>query len=291
MSPTVTAITTYVEQQLDMYRFWTVHSVYKKTVNIQAGERLLALQAAMSPMSPVSLLTDLDAGAFEALPVQPGQPVSVAGSQIIISAPEHPVAFLCQPNVVRPTRLTCPPGQFPRGELLSRVRQAVAASRAGIFRLLLRDSTDGPVINAAEEYSLILTAARSRISRCGECLSQGLYGDAAKSLAGLIGLGIGLTPSGDDFLCGVLAGLILRGEENHPFARSLCREITTRRFDTNDISRAFLDCSLEHHFSLAVNGLADLPSAERILKVFSAIGHSSGIDTLCGVAYGLSLWE
>jgi len=291
MSPTITAITTYVEQQLNMCRFWTVHSVYKKTVNIQAGERFLALQAALSPMSPVSLLTDMDAGAFEALPVQPGQQVSIDGSRIIISAPEHPVAFLFQPNKVCPTRLTCPPGQFPRGELLSRLRQAITASQAGIFRLLFRDSTDGPVINAAEEYSLILNAARSRIRRCSQCVEQGLYGDAAKDLAGLIGLGIGLTPSGDDFLCGVLAGLILRGEENHPFTLSLRREITSRRFDTNDISRAFLDCSLEHHFSLAVNSLADLPSAERILNVFSAIGHSSGIDTLCGVAYGLSLWE
>ncbi|MCD7993626.1 MAG: DUF2877 domain-containing protein, partial [Clostridia bacterium] len=101
--------------------------------------------------------------------------------------------------------------------------------------------------------------------------------------------GIGLTPSGDDFLCGVLAGLILRGKENHPFALSLRREITSRRFDTNDISRAFLDCSVQCHFSPAVNSLADLPSSEGILKVFSAIGHSSGIDTLCGVAYGLSI--
>lgn len=139
-----------------------------------------------------------------------------------------------------------------------------------------------------EEYSLILAAAGNRILQCSECLEQHLYGDAAKHLAGLIGLGIGLTPSGDDFLCGVLAGLILRREENHPFAHALCREITSRRFDTNDISRAFLDCSVQHHFSLAVNSLTDLPSADRILNVFSDIGHSSGIDTLCGVAYGLS---
>lgn len=59
--------------------------------------------------------------------------------------------------------------------------------------------------------SLILAAAGNRILQCSECLEQHLYGDAAKHLAGLIGLGIGLTPSGDDFLCGVLAGLILRG--------------------------------------------------------------------------------
>lgn len=288
MYPTITAIAAYAAQQLEECRLWTVHSVYKKTVNLQAGERLLALQAASSPMSPISIITDMDVMAFEVLPVKPGQQVSITGSRIIISSPGHTVVFWCRPKNVCCTRLTCPPGPFPCKELVSRIRQAVTASQAGIFRLLFCDFPDGHGNNAAEEYSLILGAARSRIRQCSECLDQRLYGDAAKHLAGLIGLGIGLTPSGDDFLCGVLAGLILRGEENHPFAHALCREVTSRRFDTNDISRAFLDCSVQHHFSLAVNSLTDLPSADRILNVFSAIGHSSGIDTLCGVAYGLS---
>ena len=48
MYPTITAIAAYAAQQLEECRFWTVHSVYKKTVNLQSGERLLALQAASS---------------------------------------------------------------------------------------------------------------------------------------------------------------------------------------------------------------------------------------------------
>lgn len=289
MCPTITAITTYVQQQLDVCCPWTVHSVYKKTVNLQAGERLLALQAASSPMSPISMLTDMEPRDFEALPVQPGQQVSLSRDRIHISPLESPVTFLFRPKEVQSTRLTSPPPQFPRDELLSQIRQALNGSQAGIFRLLFSDSTDRQAVKPGGEYSLILTAAQNRIRQCGTGLEQGIWGDAAQSLAGLIGLGIGLTPSGDDFLCGVLAGLILRGKENHPFALSLRREITSRRFDTNDISRAFLDCSVQCHFSPAVNSLADLPSAEGILKVFSAIGHSSGIDTLCGVAYGLSI--
>ena len=177
MYPTITAIAAYAAQQLEECRLWTVHSVYKKTVNLQAGERLLALQAASSPMSPISIITDMDVRAFEVLPVKPGQQVSIAGSRIIISSP-------CK-------------------ELLSQIRQAIASSQAGIFRLLFCDSTEGQAITGKEEYSLILAAARSRILQCSECLEQHLYGDAAKHLAGLIGLGIGLTPSGDDFLCGV----------------------------------------------------------------------------------------
>ncbi len=289
MCPTITAITTYVLQQLDVRRFWTVHSVYKKTVNIQAGERLLALQAASSPMSPISMLTDMKVRDFEALPVKPGQQVSIFRDRIHISSLEHPVTFLFRPKEVQSTRLTSPPAHFPWDRLLSQVRQAITGSQAGIFRLLFCDSTDPQAVKTGGEYSLILTAAQNHIRQCGIYLEQGMYGDAAQSLAGLTGLGIGLTPRGDDFLCGVLAGLILRRKENHPFALSLCREIISRRFDTNVISRAFLDCSVQCHFSPAVNSLAGLPSAEAILKIFSAIGHSSGIDTLCGAAYGLSL--
>ena len=136
MYPTITAIAAYAAQQLEECRFWTVHSVYKKTVNLQAGERLLALQAASSPMSPISIITDMDVRAFEVLPVKPGQQVSIAGSRIIISSPGHTVDFWCRPKKVCCTRLTCPPGPFPCTELLSRVRQAVASSQAGIFRLL-----------------------------------------------------------------------------------------------------------------------------------------------------------
>ena len=289
MSHAVTAITTYVEQQLSLYPSWTVHSVFKKTVNIRSGEQLLALQAASSPMSPISMITDMDAQCFEELPVQPGQPVSFTGSRLLISSPERPVTFLYRPGKVLCTQLTSPPGEFPCRELLTRVRQAVAGSQAGIFRLLFSDVRDGGGIKAGEEGRLILTAAQNHIRQCSICLEQDMYQAAAQNLAGLIGLGIGLTPSGDDFLCGVLAGLIYCGEENHPFALCLCQEIAARRSDTNDISRAFLDCSVQRHFSPAVSSLIGLPSSETILNVFSGIGHSSGIDTLCGIAYGLSM--
>ena len=119
MYPTITAIAAYAAQQLEECRFWTVHSVYKKTVNLQAGERLLALQAASSPMSPISIITDMDVRAFEVLPVKPGQQVSIAGSRILISSPGHTVDFWCRPKKVCCTRLTCPSGPFPCKELLT----------------------------------------------------------------------------------------------------------------------------------------------------------------------------
>ena len=107
MYPTITAIAAYAAQQLEECRLWTVHSVYKKTVNLQAGERLLALQAASSPMSPISIITDMDVRAFEVLPVKPGQQVSIAGSRIIISSPGTHSRFLvpAEKSLLHPVNL------------------------------------------------------------------------------------------------------------------------------------------------------------------------------------------
>ena len=116
------------------------------------------------------------------------------------------------------------------------------------------------------------------------------YTTAAHSLSSLIGLGIGLTPSGDDFLCGVLAGLILRNCTSHPFSLALQQQLTTRLPDTNDISQAFLNCALQGQYSEAVCSLGHAAEEAQLSAAFSAIGHSSGMDTLCGILYALTLF-
>lgn len=76
------------------------------------------------------------------------------------------------------------------------------------------------------------------MSSCMLLLKEGQYEKAASTLAGLLGLGI--VPSGDDFLCGVLAGLLLRNQGSHPFTLELGCQIRARLANTNEISRAFL---------------------------------------------------
>ena len=40
-----------------------------------------------------------------------------------------------------------------------------------------------------------------------------------------------------------------------------------------------------YQFSMAVCSLSNPPDSKQILTDFSSIGHSSGTDTLCGIAY------
>lgn len=288
MCHVITTTSTYADQILSRCISGTVHSVYKKTINIQLGQHLLALQQAASPLSPISLLTDMEEGAMDKLSIHPGQPVQIRGRKIEISRPGYmasgfTASFLYEPEGIYDSKLASPPPGFSRTELEARILSVLGASNAGGFCPLLVSS------QKAEEYDLVLQSASKRTAACAHLLDQDMYKEAASILAEVLGLGIGLTPSGDDFLCGVLAGLIFCNQAAHPFALELARQIRARLYDTNDISRAFLNCALDSHFSKAVSTLSLLPSAEDILESFSAIGHSSGMDTLCGIAYALNL--
>ena len=99
-----------------------------------------------------------------------------------------------------------------------------------------------------------------------------------------MGLGIGLTPSGDDFLCGVLAGLILLGKQDTEDFHHLSTEISQNLTRTNAISTAFLRCAMEGQFSEAIVTLGSVAFSQS-QQMFHAIGHSSGADTLCGLYF------
>lgn len=263
----------------------SVHSVYRKTINLITEERLLALQAEGSPLSPVSLITELSAPDMAALSLEPGTPAVFTQDSIRLVSGGVTLHFsfagarkydLLLHNAVHSRNLEL------AGALTRQIEQVLSQSRSGGF-----DS----IFNGVKEdrLSLILRAARKRIKHCTELYNRQDFQGAALELSGLTGLGTGLTPGGDDFLCGVLAGLRLMNQEDSEFAVALRRQISGHLNDTIDISAAFLACALEDQFSLAVNTLCQCPPAEEILAMFSEIGHSSGMDTLCGVLYALRL--
>ncbi|KMZ54822.1 DUF2877 domain-containing protein [Dorea sp. D27] len=284
MISVITDTSTYADDFLCQCSSGTVHSVYNKTINIQTPGQLLALQSASSPQSPVSLITNLTADRLESLHIEPGQAVRLSRESIEILSSGTPAVFRYSPAHIYHSKLSAFSSGASCDGLRSRVQMAVGKSRAGGFCLLF-----SPCSSKVVEDSLILSAAREHMSRCRLLLRKSEYLDAARTLTRLVGLGIGLTPSGDDFLCGVLASLTLCRLSNHPFARRLAAELERHLSDTNDISGTFLRCALQNQFSQAVCRLRDLPPAVEIVQSFEAVGHSSGTDTLCGILYALDL--
>ena len=94
------------------------------------------------------------------------------------------------------------------------------------------------------------------------------------------GCGEGLTPSGDDFLCGWMLALRLRGRVAPMPA------ILKNALGQNAVSNAFLELAAQGRVNVAVKRLLQAPSAARV-KAVCAFGHNSGADLLGGMLFGL----
>ncbi len=111
----------------------------------------------------------------------------------------------------------------------------------------------------------------------------------------LIGLGPGLTPSGDDLIGGTLIALAALGLLNvRDLIWRVCREHLDR---TNDISRVHLRTAALGYGAAAMHDAihttirGEVGGVERALAAVSAIGHSSGRDGFAGALIALRAVE
>lgn len=156
----------------------------------------------------------------------------------------------------------------------------------------------GPLLAApASARSSVERAFATRLSHTLPMLARATERHDVTAVAGaaarLVGLGPGLTPSGDDFIAGYLAALRSRaGFESgiDAMLRSLADSLAPLVLRTNAISRQMLSDAAQGRFAerlvdvtVAISGAGDVVEATaRAL----ASGHSSGADTLCGLLFG-----
>lgn len=120
--------------------------------------------------------------------------------------------------------------------------------------------------------------------------SQRLSNDGP--LRALLGLGPGLTPSGDDFIAGLLMTLLTFSANNAVFNDFAARVLNIAPAATNTISLAHLRCAAEGAGSaallqmLAALAQADERMIQQCLPVLVNTGHSSGWDMLAGLVCG-----
>jgi uncharacterized protein DUF2877 len=137
------------------------------------------------------------------------------------------------------------------------------------------------------------TAATAQISALRSALLAGEIEAAEKASVALIGLGIGLTPSGDDFLVGLLAGL--EATDNgmrEPLARAIGREAPgrTTAFGADVLEHACRgEFSQRLHDVLIAMASKDAAGLERAICRATAYGATSGADTLMGLFAALDV--
>jgi hypothetical protein len=111
----------------------------------------------------------------------------------------------------------------------------------------------------------------------------------------LIGLGPGLTPSGDDYVLGVATACALLGPRARVARAAMARVIDDGAHRTNDISHAALAHAARGRVRQSLVDLATaLADGDRSTTAFRAdrvlaIGATSGTDILAGLLAGLSL--
>lgn len=168
----------------------------------------------------------------------------------------------------------------PRPALLPVRPESLAAGAAALRQLLEGADVGLPAAVLSRTLPPLLAGIRRRDTDA-----------AAAAAAGLIGLGPGLTPSGDDLLAGLLATLVCFDHAgSEPLA---ARILATAAGRTTELSWALLGqaalgncCAQVSTLLHAVRADHEVAGAHRDLR---GLGHTSGAALALGVSLGIDL--
>lgn len=267
-----------------------VHSVYRSTINIcgEEGELLLTLAVPSAVMAPGMAVIDREADFKELCAnIKPGKHIRIDGKNIHLS---HTV--ICHLPGARPVSLTipCTPADATvrtSSEVTAVLRRWAKPGGAGRPWLLYAGC---PVqLETLHERALYteLTSLDLLMRSGGE---EQLY----EAAGGIAGLGIGLTPSADDFLAGFFGILYAARPAFRAWAAASGGAWIGRvKGQTTFLAAEMLKRTLEGETNEAAlgvmaacfgNGKEPLEAAVRRLL---ALGSTSGTDMLAGMAFGL----
>lgn len=239
-----------------------VHSVFEHSINISAerGQTLLVIHSFPDIVMPGSFyVKGLDTGDVPA-----GMEVSGDEGSIRVGNLAIKIAGDC-----RRTETHLP--EMEGGEFLLEP-----------YKRLLREARSSRQL-PPETAGLVYGRLDGELKNFFEALARRDDGGLEAAARRCVGLGFGLTPSGDDMLSGILSVLRCYGREDFEHAS---RAVLAAAPGTNDISRSYLVWACRGYATDAVmrtlqgltKGGADL-AVRRLLK----LGHTSGADILEGI--------
>lgn len=270
-----------------------VHSVFRTSANLLYQGQLVTLLDDTRPLYPCAARLG---GSLPALSA--GEPALLCRERILF--PRSGFTVTLDRAQVTSLSLFSPPStlQQPHPAAAEALRETILTRGkpegfAPLLTMLEASPSplpDNPYVRyATDRIPALFAALRQRDAEAA--------GEAAYSIAGC---GIGLTPSADDFLCGVMASVlasaIARGEQNEwlPITAAMAERAAPR---TNLISAAFLRQAACGQLSSDVLTLIRtlyssvlslrLPSAAMNVIAF---GETSGTDILTGIYFGQKIY-
>ena len=156
-------------------------------------------------------------------------------------------------------------------------------------------------LSADRRSDALATIARHPIRALIEAASAFDAKAARRAMLGLVGLGSGGTPAGDDLLVGFLSGLRATKSLISPmrvaFPETLGKELQPLLLRTNDVSRVYLAAAAVGEVSERLTSLAaaigrgdSSSTVDKVAKAAIAVGHTSGADGTLGLLLGTAAW-
>lgn len=283
----------------------TVHSVFRQACNLwlEPGG-LLTLLPCQKGNVPHGIRLDTSSHSIFLHALRIGQPVACRGGILRIDGPDFSVDLRpahpwhidlkgLQIDLGRPTQAQS--WAVAWSELKKHYHQSGLSENLGAVFL----SEGQPAMPAVSE--ILLQQGAYTIPSLLQATCRLQLREAMISMRSLIGLGYGLTPSGDDFLVGYMAGLWCTAGANPSriqFLTALGSELSEAATTTNQISCAYLRSAAKGHVSEAIAKLAQqLSQANQIGNVRAAtqaalqVGHTSGADGVLGLLVGCLAWQ
>jgi hypothetical protein len=262
-----------------------VAALFERSFYLRAGDLFVCVGEPAIGNGPLTLIADMRA-AHPGL--HPGQPAHIMESHIAVG----PVTFTCERSE------TWHPPHWPRAAAPERlvsardalVHRAAAYAPAEGFGTILTDATAPPTPFAR--------IARRRFAQLRswlvESVAAGSTPGSADPVRDLVGLGPGLTPSGDDALVGALALLDALAPDHAHAARmraNLARAVGDLPAGlTSPLSHCFLRVAAAGHVGESLHAAVSAcvtGDADAAIAALCGIGHSSGWDMLAGIATAL----
>lgn len=254
----------------------TVEAVFARSFYLRCGDAFVCVGEPDIGNGPLTLIAQR--GALRNM--RPRQSAQVSAGQIVIGGAIRLVLDRSETWRAPPWPLRPAPDRLIATCAALARRAAVDAPDEGLARLVC-----GGGETAQQAFARV---ARLRVARFERWLSGRLAGDAqgaANDAIGLLGLGPGLTPSGDDFLVGALATLDATGEcdAHAALARAIIAALPAA---TSPLSACFLRAAAAGHAGESLHRAVwavMAGDAGVAIAAVDTIGHSSGWDMLAGV--------
>lgn len=265
--------------------FGKVHSVYGRVMNIMVGGNLFALHPGTIGWTPMSMALEMGETDFGFIHAKKDTQVVAESSGLCIGGQFFSIKGA---EILKSTLTIADDGQ--NAEKTNRLYQAA------IGYLRHTDDRGG--------FSGAATGREDEIDFTGKYLRE-IYSDFVRAIEEkkedkldckihkFIGVGNGLTPSGDDFLVGFLFVLFLNHNLPKALFERLIHEVKINIYRTTDLSGTFLQYACQGKFGEYLlelgNSLANESGITEWIEKIGALGHSSGIDTLTGITAGCLL--